>query len=228
MVHITSNLGVGGSNPSERANKSGLLEPFKRASGLANGRAGRCSSYGRADSYGARGARQRSGGVEKYSSIASRQAPEHGSAASSPRPDSRISAAIFSAQLIDPGAEQPAARVVAIRLVGCQSEALAHHASTLDSGAAAFMMRPTTAPSHSTSKSSSLHSRGRRVAEARLRISWFTSASLLPDYAESGGYTERKKDRTQNKVIQATPAQKSDRAASKARSRVLASISAPD
>jgi hypothetical protein len=46
------------------------------------------------------GARQRSDGVEKYSSIASRQTPEHGSAASSPRPDSRISAATFSAQLM--------------------------------------------------------------------------------------------------------------------------------
>ena len=31
----------------------------------------------------------------------------------------------------DPGAEHPAARVVATRLVRCQSEALAHHASTL-------------------------------------------------------------------------------------------------
>ena len=74
-----------------------------RTSGLANGAAGYCSSYGSADSYGARGARgarQRSGGVEKYSSIASRQAPEHGSAASSPGLDSRISAAIFSAQLM--------------------------------------------------------------------------------------------------------------------------------
>jgi hypothetical protein len=51
---------------------------------------------------------------------------------------------------------------------------------------------------------------------------------LLPGYFESGGYTERKKDQTQNKVIQiqATPAQKNDRAVSKARSRgVLASIS---
>ncbi len=46
------------------------------------------------------GARQRSGGVEKYSSIASRQAPEHGSTASSSEPDWRISAAIFSAQLM--------------------------------------------------------------------------------------------------------------------------------
>jgi hypothetical protein len=63
-------------------------------------RGGYCSSYGSADSYGARGARQRSGGVEKYSSIASRQAPEHGSAASSLVLDSRISAAIFSAQLM--------------------------------------------------------------------------------------------------------------------------------
>ena len=52
------------------------------------------------DSHGLRdvsGARQRSGGVEQYSSIASRQAPEHGSAASSPGPYSRIS---FSAQLM--------------------------------------------------------------------------------------------------------------------------------
>jgi hypothetical protein len=46
------------------------------------------------------GARQRSGGVEKYSSIASRQAPEHGSTAISPGPPSRISAAVFSAQLM--------------------------------------------------------------------------------------------------------------------------------
>jgi len=46
------------------------------------------------------GARQRSDGVEKYSSIASRQAPEHGSTASSAGADSRISAAIFSAQLM--------------------------------------------------------------------------------------------------------------------------------
>src|SRR5262249_20167340 len=40
------------------------------------------------------------GGVEKYSWIASRQAPEHGSTASSLGSDSRISAAIFSAQLM--------------------------------------------------------------------------------------------------------------------------------
>src|SRR5262245_20138658 len=73
---------------------------FKRTSRLANGTAAHCSSYGGANSYGARGARQRCGGVEKYSSIASRQAPEQGSAASSPGPNSRISAAIFSAQLM--------------------------------------------------------------------------------------------------------------------------------
>ena len=83
------------------------------------------------DNHGLRdvsGARQRSGGVEKYSSIASRQAPEHGSTASSPRPDSRISAA---AQLMQtPAAEHPAAREVATRLMRCQSEALAHYAST--------------------------------------------------------------------------------------------------
>jgi hypothetical protein len=77
-----------------------LVARSARTSGLANGAAGDCSSYGSADSYGARGARQRSGGVEKYSSIASRQAPEHGSAASSLVLDSRISAAIFSAQLM--------------------------------------------------------------------------------------------------------------------------------
>src|SRR5262249_19381308 len=49
---------------------------------------------------GVSGARQRSGGVEKYSSIASRQAPEHGSTATSPGLDSMISAAVFSAQLM--------------------------------------------------------------------------------------------------------------------------------
>ena len=81
-------------------NRSQVVARSARTSGLANGAAGDCSSYGSADSYGARGARQRSGGVEKYSSIASRQAPEHGSAASSPGLDSRISAAIFSAQLM--------------------------------------------------------------------------------------------------------------------------------
>ena len=86
-------------------NRSQVVARSARTSGLANGAAGYCSSYGSADSYGARGARgarQRSGGVEKYSSIASRQAPEHGSTASSLGPGSRISAAIFSAQLSRP------------------------------------------------------------------------------------------------------------------------------
>src|SRR6516162_9396749 len=84
------------------------------------------------DNHGLRdvsGARQRSGGVEKYSSIASRQAPEHGSTAISPGPPSRISAAVFSAQLMQTPARsipQP----VQLQLVRCQSEALAHHAST--------------------------------------------------------------------------------------------------
>src|SRR5215468_9288642 len=64
------------------------------------------------------------------------------------------------------------------------------------------MMRPTTLPSHSTSKSSSLHSPDRREAAARLRTSWLMSAPAPLGHAESGGYTERKKDRTQNKVIQ--------------------------
>ena len=74
--------------------------PAERTSGL-RGEAMRTASA--KDCHGLRGvsgARQRSGGVEKYSSIASRQAPEHGSAASSPGLDSRISAAIFSAQLM--------------------------------------------------------------------------------------------------------------------------------
>ena len=74
--------------------------PAERTSGL-RGEAMRTASA--KDCHGLRGvsgARQRSGGVEKYSSIASRQAPEHGSTASSLGPDSRISAATFSAQLM--------------------------------------------------------------------------------------------------------------------------------
>ena len=74
--------------------------PAERTSGL-RGEAMRTASA--KDCHGLRGvsgARQRSGGVEKYSSFASRQAPEHGSTASSLGPDSRISAAIFSAQLM--------------------------------------------------------------------------------------------------------------------------------
>ncbi len=55
---------------------------------------------GHGEAHRVSGARQRSGGVEKYSSIASRQAPEHGSTASPSEPDSRISAAVFSAQLM--------------------------------------------------------------------------------------------------------------------------------
>src|SRR5215472_14710041 len=108
-------------------NRSQVVARSARISGLANGAAGHCSSYGSADSYGARGARQRSGGVEKYSSIASRQAPEHGSAPSSPGDQRRD---LLGAVDADPGAEHPAARAVAIRLVRRQSEALAHHAST--------------------------------------------------------------------------------------------------
>jgi hypothetical protein len=76
------------------------------------------------------GARQRSGGVEKYSSIASRQAPEHGSTAISSGTaleDQRRG--LLGAVDADPGAEHPAARAVATRLVRCQSEALTHHAS---------------------------------------------------------------------------------------------------
>src|SRR5262249_21619680 len=116
-----------------------------------NGAAGDCSSYGSADSYGARGARQRSGGVEKYSSIASRQAPEHGEFSGAGLKDQRRD--LLGAVDADPGAEHPAARAVATRPVRCQSEAFAHHASTLGNGAAAaaFMMRPTPMPSASTS-----------------------------------------------------------------------------
>src|SRR5262249_34676853 len=77
--------------------------------------------------------RQRSGGVEKYSLIASRQAPEHGSTASSPGPDSRslrqdLRRDVLGAVDADPGAEHSAACAVATRLVRCQSDALARHA----------------------------------------------------------------------------------------------------
>ena len=56
---------------------------------------------------------------------------------------------LLGAVVADSGAEQPAARAVATRLVRCQSEALAHHAST------AGARRP--------------RSPDRRVAEARLK-----------------------------------------------------------
>src|SRR5262245_13448843 len=80
---------------------------------------------------GVSGARQRSDGVEKYSSIASRQAPEHGSTASSLGPDSKISAAIFSAQLMQtPARSIPQAVQLQIDLRDV-SEVLAHHGSTL-------------------------------------------------------------------------------------------------
>jgi hypothetical protein len=77
------------------------------------------------------GARQRSAGVEKYSSIASRHAPEHGSMASSGVGLENQCRDLLGAVDADPGPEHPAARAVATRLVRCQSEALAHHASTL-------------------------------------------------------------------------------------------------
>src|SRR5215831_2911015 len=99
-AHKRSRDALGTQITSPRGRMGGSPTDSSASSGLANSAAGHCSSCGSADSYGARGARQRSGGVEKYSSIASRQAPEHGSAASSPGPDSRISAAIFSAQLM--------------------------------------------------------------------------------------------------------------------------------
>src|SRR5262245_19959079 len=44
----------------------------------------------------------------------------------------------------DPSAEHPAARAVATRLVRCQSEALAHHASTLAAAQRAVNRNPTT------------------------------------------------------------------------------------
>src|SRR5262245_45610952 len=87
---------------------------------------------GEGRAHGASGARQRSGGVEKYSSIASRQAPEHGSTASlcgAGLEDQRRG--LLGAVDADPGAEHPAARAVATRLVRCQSEVLAHHDLTL-------------------------------------------------------------------------------------------------
>jgi hypothetical protein len=75
----------------------------ERASALAKSSAAQMRTASAKDRHGLRGvsgARQRSGGVEKYSSIASQQAPECGSTAISPWPDSRISAAVFSAQLM--------------------------------------------------------------------------------------------------------------------------------
>jgi hypothetical protein len=49
-------------------------------------------------------------------------------------------------------------------------EASVHSHGVPAGAAAAFMMRPTTTPSTSTSKSSSFHSPDGRLAEARLRI----------------------------------------------------------
>src|SRR6516165_6739405 len=74
--------------------------PAERTSGLRGEAMRTASAKDCHNLRGVSGARQRSGGVEKYSSIASRQAPEHGSMARFPRPDSRISAAVFSAQLM--------------------------------------------------------------------------------------------------------------------------------
>src|SRR5262249_33595182 len=67
----------------------------------------------------------------------------------------------------DPGAEQPAARAVATRLVRCQAETLAHHASTLASGAAAaaFLMgRPRR---HQQARRNRRHSTRRVSGKAR-------------------------------------------------------------
>jgi hypothetical protein len=120
----------------------------------------------------ARGARQRSGGVEKYSSIASRQAPEQGSAASSPGPDSRISAAIYSAQLCRP--RRGATRSPCSCNSTCEMSVRASRSSRLHAGqrrdGRGLHDGPTTTPSASTSKSSSFHSPDDREADARLRI----------------------------------------------------------
>jgi hypothetical protein len=78
----------------------GMLRPA-RASGHAKGRGN--EHCVRRDCYGLRDVTdecQRSGGVRKYSSMASRQAPEQGWTVGSSRPDSRMSAATLSAQLM--------------------------------------------------------------------------------------------------------------------------------
>src|SRR5262249_28696753 len=127
-------------------------DKFKRTSGLTNGMAGHCSRYCNADSYGARGAPAlwRRGEVQLDRLAAGTRARLDGELSGAGLEDQRRD--LFGAVDADPGAEQPAARAVAIRLVRCQSEALAHHASPLASGAAAadFMMRSTTTPSTST------------------------------------------------------------------------------
>src|SRR5262249_145310 len=68
--------------------------------------------------------------------------------------------------------------------------------------AAAFMMRPTTAPltQHVVVVITPLARRA--GSAARLRISWLMSVPVVPDYLESGDAAEHEKDRTQNKVIQ--------------------------
>src|SRR5947208_425171 len=65
----------------------------------------------------------------------------------------------------DPGAEHPAARAVAARLVRCQSEALARHASTLVAARRAVNRKPELNEHRAEDRRTSL-ARGRE-AEAR-------------------------------------------------------------
>src|SRR6516225_1725528 len=91
-------------------------------------------------------------------------------------------------------------------------------------------MRPTTSPSANTSKSSSFHWPDGRLSAARFRISWSISAPLPVGRAEHRDCTEGKKHgaKMSRSPAQAETAQNSDRKESKARSRDLASIPAPD
>jgi hypothetical protein len=76
----------------------------------------------------------------------------------------------------DPGAEQPAPRAVATRLVRCQSETLAHHCLHAGQrrGGRGLHDGPTTTPSASTSKSSSFHPAERRGG------AWLKPATRAP------------------------------------------------
>ena len=77
----------------------------------------------------------------------------------------------------DPAAEHPAARAVAIRLVRCQSEALAHHASTL---AARPRLSHDAADNYAFGKHVIIivTPLAGREAAARLRTSWPMSAPV--------------------------------------------------
>src|SRR5262249_20375524 len=73
----------------------------------------------------------------------------------------------------------------------CCPKASVHIHGVPTGAACTFMMRPTTAPSASTSKSSSFHSPEGRETEARLRISEDTmrgDAAIVPNYGHYVAY----------------------------------------